>query len=35
MKDAFIIKNWRQSADSHGLSIYVPDIYNPLYDKLA
>ena len=34
-KTRFIIENWSQHPDSHGMSIYVPDVYDPLYDKLA
>ncbi|MCX5791364.1 MAG: clostripain-related cysteine peptidase [Elusimicrobia bacterium] len=35
MKDELVIENWAQDAASHGLSIYVPDAYDPLYDGLA
>ena len=35
MKSELMIENWAQDAVSHGLSIYIPDLYNPLYDKLA
>ena len=30
-----MIESWAQDSVSHGLSIYVPDAYNPLYDGLA
>lgn len=30
-----VLENWAQDKNSRGLSIYVPDAYDPLYDKLA
>ncbi|MEI7528532.1 MAG: clostripain-related cysteine peptidase [Elusimicrobiota bacterium] len=35
IKTELLIENWAQDAASHGLSIYVPDAYDPLYDGLA
>ncbi len=35
MKTELVLENWAQDAVSHGLSIYIPDIYDPLYDGLA
>ena len=35
LKDGIIIENWGQDKNSNGLSIYVPDVYDRLYDKLA
>ncbi len=35
MKSDLIIENWAQDKVSHGLSIYIPDAYDPLYDGLA
>lgn len=29
-----VIENWALASDSNGISIYVPDKYDPLYDKL-
>ena len=34
-KSDLIIENWAQDSVSHGLSIYIPDAYDPLYDGLA
>jgi len=30
-----VIENWAQDQVSHGLAIYVPDVYDPLYSSLA
>ena len=35
VKSELLISNWAQDSVSHGLSIYVPDVYDPLYDGLA
>ncbi len=35
LKTELVIENWAQDAVSHGLSVYVPDAYDPLYDGLA
>ena len=35
MKTDLVLENWSQDAVSHGLSIYIPDVYDPLYDGLA
>ena len=35
MKSDLMIENWAQDEVSHGLSIYVPDAYDSLYDGLA
>ncbi len=35
MKTDLVLENWSEDAVSHGLSIYVPDVYDPLYDGLA
>jgi len=35
MKSDLILENWAQDSVSHGLSIYVPDAYDPLYSTLA
>jgi hypothetical protein len=35
MKSDLLIMNWAQDTVSHGLAIYVPEQYNPLYDGLA
>ena len=35
IRSELVIENWAQDAVSHGLSIYVPDAYDPLYDGLA
>lgn len=35
LKAELVIENWAQDAASHGLSVYVPDAYDPLYDGLA
>ena len=35
MKSELVLENWAEDAVSHGLSIYIPAVYDPLYDKLA
>lgn len=35
MKSELILENWAEDTVSHGLSIYIPGTYDPLYDKLA
>ena len=35
MSSDLFVENWAQDPVSHGLSIYVPDAYDPLYDGLA
>ena len=35
LKSELVIENWAQDEVSHGLSVYVPDAYDPLYDRLA
>ncbi|HNW45385.1 MAG TPA: clostripain-related cysteine peptidase, partial [Elusimicrobiales bacterium] len=35
LKSDVIITNWAQDKVSHGLSIYVPEVYDPLYNGLA
>lgn len=35
MKSELILENWAEDTVSHGLSIYIPEAYDPLYDKLA
>jgi len=34
-KTELIIENWAQDKASHGLSVYVPEVYDPLYGGLA
>jgi hypothetical protein len=35
MKAELFIENWAEDAVSHGLAIYIPEVYDPLYDGLA
>ncbi|PIU19531.1 MAG: hypothetical protein COT18_07015 [Elusimicrobia bacterium CG08_land_8_20_14_0_20_59_10] len=35
IKSDLVILNWAQDKVSHGLAIYVPRTYAPLYNKLA
>ncbi|HBA60752.1 MAG TPA: hypothetical protein DCZ92_08025 [Elusimicrobia bacterium] len=35
LKSDLVISNWAQDKVSHGLAIYIPQDYDPLYDKLA
>lgn len=35
MKEELIIENWAQDQFSHGLAVYVPRVYDPLYDQLS
>ncbi|OGR73158.1 MAG: hypothetical protein A2089_12505 [Elusimicrobia bacterium GWD2_63_28] len=35
LKSDVVLENWAQDSVSHGLAIYVPETYNPLYDGLA
>ena len=35
VKTRLVIENWAQDAVSHGVAIYVPSDYNPLYDGLS
>jgi hypothetical protein len=35
IKTGLVLENWAQHDAIHGISIYVPDSYNPLYGKLA
>lgn len=35
MKAELVAENWAQDDNAFGMSIYVPDAYDPLYDKLA
>ena len=35
IRSDLMVYSWAQDAVSHGVSIYVPDVYDPLYDGLA
>ncbi|MCX5784649.1 MAG: clostripain-related cysteine peptidase [Elusimicrobia bacterium] len=35
LKSEVVLENWGLDPNSNGMSIYVPDVYDPLYDKLA
>ena len=35
LRSELVVENWAQDNVSHGISIYVPDVYDPLYGSLA